>query len=72
MGTFIGVFTYCSPAKKNSKQHIGLNFDFFFNLFFWRYSTMKNLQYFVLFTPQELYLEVCSSKEIIFPLGDEL
>ena len=27
-------------------------------LFGWRYSTMKNLQYLVSFSPQELYLEV--------------
>ena len=32
-----------------------------FNLFSWRYSTMKNLQYSVLFSLQELYLEVCLS-----------
>ena len=48
---------------------IGLKFDFF-NVFCWRYSTMKNLP----LSPQELYLEVwLSAKEtIIRPLGDGL
>ena len=35
----------------------------FFNLFGWRYSTMKNLQYSVPFSPQELYWEVCLSAD---------
>ena len=52
METFRGVFIYCFPVKKARK------FDFFFNLFGWRYSAMKNLQYSVPFSPQELYLEV--------------
>ena len=28
-----------------------LKFDFFFNLFGWRYSTINNLQFFVPFSP---------------------
>ena len=43
--TFTGVFIYCSPAKKPQETYyIGLKFDFFFNLFSWRYSAISNLQ----------------------------
>ena len=52
METCRGIFIYCFPVEKARK------FDFFLNLFGWRYSTMKNLQYSVPFSPQELYLEV--------------
>ena len=48
--------------KRNRKLNIlGLKFDFFFNLFGRRYSTMNKLQYLVPVIPQELYLEVCLS-----------
>ena len=50
-----------SSKGKQETQYIGLKFDFFLNLFGWRYSIMKNLQYFVPFSPQELCLEVCLS-----------
>ena len=50
-----------SEKKTRNSIFIGLEFDFFFNLFGWRYSIMKNLLYFVPFFPQELYLEVCLS-----------
>ena len=51
METFIGVFIYCFPVKKNQEtQYIGLKSDFFFNLFGWRYSAMKNLQFSVPFS----------------------
>ena len=47
--------------KKQENLIIGLKFDFLFTLFGWRYSTMKNLQYSVSFSPQEVYLKVCLS-----------
>ena len=47
-----------SSEKNQVTQYMGLKFDFFFNLFGWRYSKVKNLQYFVPFSSQELYLEV--------------
>ena len=47
--------------EKNQEIYIGLKFAFFFNSFGWRYSAMKNFQYSVPFSPQELYLEVCLS-----------
>ena len=40
---------------------MGWKFDFFFNLFGWRYSAMNDLQYFDPFSPKELRLEVCLS-----------
>ena len=50
-GDLTGVSIYCFSAKKTQEtQYIGLEFDFFFNLFGRRYSTMKNLQYFVPFS----------------------
>ena len=62
METFTGIFMYCSPVKKKHEtQHIGLKFDFFFNLFSWRNSTMNNLQYFLPFISHKLCLEVCLS-----------
>ena len=55
-----GVFMYYSPAKKKQQEteYIGLKFDFFFNLFGCRHSTMNNVQRFVPFSPHELCLEV--------------
>ena len=59
METLIDVFIYCfAVKKKQDTEYIELKFDLFFNLFGWRYSTMKNLQYSVPFSPQEFYLEV--------------
>ena len=52
-----------SSEKKQETSCIGLKFDFFFNLFGWRYSTMNNLQYFVPFSPHELCLGVCLSAD---------
>ena len=56
--TFTGIFMLSSRKNQETYQ-IGLKFDFFFNLFGWRYSTMNNLQYFVPFSPHELCLQVC-------------
>ena len=42
METFIGVFIYCFPVKKNQEtQYTGFKFDFFFNLFGWRYEKWR-------------------------------
>ena len=40
-----------SIKEKLETYYIGLTFDFFLNLFGWRYSTMNNLQYFAPFSP---------------------
>ena len=63
METFIVVFIYCFPMKKERQetQYIGLKFDSFFKLYAWRHSTMKNIQYSIPFSPQGLYLGVCLS-----------
>ena len=47
--------------KQTKKTPENLKFDFFFNLFGWRYFTIKNLQYSAPFSLQDLYLEVCLS-----------
>ena len=44
--------------KKHETEYIELKLDFICKLYGWRYSTMKNLQYSVSFSRQELYLEV--------------
>ena len=49
--------------KKTRKLNIeaGLKFDLLLNLFGLRYSTMNQLQYFVSFSPHELFLEMSLS-----------
>ena len=61
-------YTLLSCEKKPPGNIIyWIEFNFFFNLYGWRYSTMKILQYSVPFNPQD-----SSIKEIICPLGDGL
>ena len=60
METFIGVFIYCFPTKKNQETYIGLKLDFF-KLYAWIHSTMKNIQYSIPFSPQELCFRVILS-----------
>ena len=45
--------------KKTENLICRIEFDLFFNLFGWRFSTMNNLQYFVPFSPHEPCLWVC-------------
>ena len=44
-----------SSKEKQEIQYIGLKFDFFLNLFSWRYAIMNNLQYFVPFSPLKVH-----------------
>ena len=55
-GDHYGGFHILLSSEKNQETwYIGLKFDFFlFNLFVWGYSTIKNLQCFVPFSPREL------------------
>ena len=63
METFIGVFIYYFPMKKNQEKctYIGLKLDFSFKLYAWRHYTMKKISYSLPFSSQELYLGVCLS-----------
>ena len=54
----------CFPMENPGNLIIGPKSDFTCKLYGWRYSTMKNLQYLVTFSPQELYLEVSLSDNI--------
>ena len=48
-----------SEKKTGNVKFLRLKFNFFFNLFGWICSIMKDLQYFVPFSSQELYFDVC-------------
>ena len=69
METFLSVFIYCFPIKKKETGNVIHRIEIWlYQLYHWRYSTMKNLQYPAPSSPPELYLECAwaSVKENIY------